>query len=45
MILWRKKNVVLLQERAGHMESIHLLEETVKVLEFKSFKVEIKRRI
>ena len=41
----KEKNVVLLQERAGHMESIHLLEETVKVLEFKSFKVEIKRRI
>ena len=40
----KEKNVVLLQERAGHMESIHLLEETVKVLEFKSFKVEIKKK-
>ena len=39
-----KQNVVLLQEKTEHMESIHLLEETVKILEFTSSKVDIRNK-
>ena len=37
-----KQNEILLKEKIDHVESIHLLEETVKILEFKSSKIEIK---
>ena len=39
-----KQNEVLLQEKSDHIESIHLLEETVKILEVKSSKVEIENK-
>ena len=39
-----KHNDIILQEKADHMESIHLLEETVKILEFKFSKVEMKNK-
>ena len=39
-----KQNEILLHEKTDHMESIHLLEATVKILEIKSSKVEIKNK-
>ena len=37
-----RQNAIFLQEKNNHVESIHLLEETVKILEIKSSRVEIK---
>ena len=39
-----KHNNILLQEKHDDMESIHLLEETVKILEIKSSKVEMQKK-